>query len=733
MKKNQFKYLVLGIFILITCHLSAQKQRTINGTVTDTWGAPLGGVNVSVKDGKIIAITDSVGKYTIIVPATGYATLTFSHPNKTNASASIGIYDEINVIMSDIGEVPLDLSLEDLLNTDITTVSKKAEKQSDAPGIISVLTKDELDRFGGTTLKDILERVPGLISTSVLFLDATTIASRGDQIKNTSSHVLVLLNGRPVREVLDGGINSEFYNAFPIDIIDRIEVIKGPGSVLYGSDAFSGVINIIAEKAEETQISVAGTGTENGGYGASANATIQKGDLGIVVAGRYLTRPWETYVDDDNSSLSIPDEAIGSYLNINYKTLSLTSSYNSWQTIPLSQTESECKWEKLFGNIGYEFDVNDNWNLDLNATYTSSNNDFSISNKKSENIVAELTNFITLGDKLQLVVGGLYNRVYGKELGQSRDGGMNGTTDTTNQGSSQDADSLSSGSGSSNDEVVAEATKNNFALYAQLDYQVLENLKLIGGLQLNKTEGLDFDLVPRLGLVWYPTQKLNVKALYSTAFRAPSIAELTLSSGAVLGNEDLIPEKVQTFDLGLTYNTQNGQFFLNAFHSKMTDIISVIDSVYTNNTNIYLDGIELGGKYYINKSFYVNASLLYQENENDTTENVSYVSNLGVKAGISYSWDKGVSISLFNIYQGGMDDKYAGEIEDGNELAYNLLNLHTNLDLNKLFGLNIKPKFVMLYNIENILDETYYTYKELDATVASSPGRRMDLSLKVTF
>src|SRR5688572_17611874 len=89
------------------------------------------------------------------------------------------------------------LSLEDLLNTRITIASKSDERSSDAPGVITVITQDELRRFGGTTLKDVLERAPGLIGSSIFMTDRSTLAARGDQIQPSSSHVLFLINGRP--------------------------------------------------------------------------------------------------------------------------------------------------------------------------------------------------------------------------------------------------------------------------------------------------------------------------------------------------------------------------------------------------------------------------------------------------------------------------------------------------------------------------------------------------------
>lgn len=626
-----------------------------------------------------------------------------------------------------------DMSLEALLNASVTTVSKSAEKQSDAPGIISVITKDDLERFGGTTLKDILERVPGLISSTTFFVDATTIAARGDQIKNTSGHILMLINGRPLRETTDGGINSEMYNAFPVNVIERIEIIKGPGSVLYGSDAFSAVVNIITRKAEGMSVSVSGTGTADSGYGSSGTATVKLGDLGIVVGGRYLKKDWDVTYEttdrttqrDTTTTLSIPDKATGGYMGINYKGLNLTSSYNEWASRAVSGGNGEERWEKFFTNLGYSLTMNPIWSMDINATYTQSRDDISVAVKKSYNAVAEWTNFVTISDKSKLVVGGLFNRIHAKEMNFMMGG---------------------PGGGSSEPTEVAYGTKDNFAFYVQVDYRLLDNLKLIGGAQANKAEDIDLNIVPRAGVIWYPIPRINVKALYSSAFRAPSIAELTLQSGGVKGTATLTPEKVATIDLGVNYQGEQAQVGVNAFHSEMTDIISVLNGYYTNNASVTFQGIEFTSAYYINKSLYLNASLLYQTNKQDTAKDVVVVPNFSAKGGISYVWDKGITIGLFNIYQGRMNDKYAGSIVDnkGSKLAYDLLHLHSQYNINKLFGLKFKPEISLYADIDNLLDQDYYAISvgggggpgggsSSASDVPRTPGREIFFGLNVIF
>ena len=126
----------------------------------------------------------------------------------------------------------LSMDIESLMNVEVTTASRFSDKLSEAPSIMSVVTSDELRRFGGLTLGEILDRVTGLTRTSQYFTDRSLIAARGDQTKTAGGHILFLINGRPTREVMEGGIISDLLESFPVAIIDHIEMIRAPGSVL---------------------------------------------------------------------------------------------------------------------------------------------------------------------------------------------------------------------------------------------------------------------------------------------------------------------------------------------------------------------------------------------------------------------------------------------------------------------------------------------------------------------
>jgi outer membrane receptor protein involved in Fe transport len=199
---------------------------------------------------------------------------------------------------------PFAMDLDSLSNTKVTTASKFSEKLSDAPSVMAVVSQDELKRFGGMTLSEILLNI-----SSGFFQDRSTIAVEGDQSRVNSGHVLFLINGRPVREIMEGGISSDLLESFPVGILERIEVIKGPGSVLYGSDAFSGVINLITKKAVGTSVDISSSGGPGGAEANSAELFFDRGGVNVVAAGQYHQMPiWDTKMASC-PELSIPNQS----------------------------------------------------------------------------------------------------------------------------------------------------------------------------------------------------------------------------------------------------------------------------------------------------------------------------------------------------------------------------------------------------------------------------------------
>lgn len=158
------------------------------------------------------------------------------------------------------------LSLEDLMNVNVTSVSKKAEPLSGAAAAVYVLSGEEIRRSGATTIADALRLVPGMVVGSI---DSNKWAINArDWPSRFANKLLVLVDGRTIYTPLFGGVWWEHHDLVFEDI-DRIEVIRGPGATLWGANAINGVINIITKSAKETQggLVTLGAGTEEKLFG----------------------------------------------------------------------------------------------------------------------------------------------------------------------------------------------------------------------------------------------------------------------------------------------------------------------------------------------------------------------------------------------------------------------------------------------------------------------------------
>ncbi len=162
-------------------------------------------------------------------------------------------------------------SIEDLMNIDVTSVSKKDQKLSQVAAAIYVISQEDIHRSGATNIPDLLRMVPGL---DVAQIDSNTwaISARGFN-GQFADKLLVLIDGRAVYTPLFGGVNWDTTD-MPLEDIERIEVTRGPGGSVWGANAVNGVINIITKPTQETRggMAMGGGGTHDQAFG-----TIQYG------------------------------------------------------------------------------------------------------------------------------------------------------------------------------------------------------------------------------------------------------------------------------------------------------------------------------------------------------------------------------------------------------------------------------------------------------------------------
>ena len=167
------------------------------------------------------------------------------------------------------------MSIEDLMKVDVTSVSRRAQHLQDAAAAVSVLTSEDIRRSGATSIPEVLRLVPG-VHVARIDSNKWSVSVRGFTGRYANK-LLVLIDGRSVYTPLFSGVIWDVV-AVPLDTIERIEVIRGPGATLWGANAVNGVINIITRAA-----------TASGGVRAMMAAGSEERGLFSLSAGRQLT------------------------------------------------------------------------------------------------------------------------------------------------------------------------------------------------------------------------------------------------------------------------------------------------------------------------------------------------------------------------------------------------------------------------------------------------------------
>jgi outer membrane receptor for ferrienterochelin and colicins len=450
------------------------------------------------------------------------------------------------------------------------TASGHAQQLEDAPASISVITREQIEQRYYQDATDALRDIPGVIITGGGSGDrGNDIVIRG----MPSQYTLILVDGKPVstRETRPNG-SAGFEQDWlpPLQSIERIEVVRGPMSTLYGSDAIGGVINVITRKVAEEWGGAVQLDTII--QDDSRSGDIQQGNfslsgplladtLGLQVYGRASSRQEDRFVDGfEEKNLK----------NLNAR-LSFTPTDNQDFTLEAGQTKQDrrsligysapatgCRGGCTDSDNEYTREV-----LALNHTgrWDFGTTDSYVQREEAENLTREMkvTNtsaktalVAPLGDHL-LTVGANFEK---EELSDR----------TSNQISNR-----------------TEVDASKWALFAEDEWMLPGNVSVTGGVRLDDDENYGSHVSPRLYGVWGMAPRWTLKGGVSTGFRSPSLREITPDwgqvsrGGDVYGNPDLEPETSVNKELGLYFNAgRDLQANVTVFHNDFKDKITRI-------------------------------------------------------------------------------------------------------------------------------------------------------------
>ncbi|KPK02042.1 MAG: TonB-dependent receptor [Nitrospira bacterium SG8_35_4] len=402
------------------------------------------------------------------------------------------------------------LSLEELMNIEVTSVSKKPQKLSDAAAAIFVITQEDIRRSGVTNIMDALRMVPGL---EVARIDASiwAISSRGLNGR-FSNKLLVLMDGRSIYTPLFSGVYWDMQDTM-IEDIDRIEVIRGPGASLWGANAVNGVINIITKRSGETQggLATAGAGTEEQGfagfrYGAKAGEHLSyrlygkyfKRDDAVFASGDKAADQWHAgrggfrldWDPGSNDSYTLQGDISDGEAGETAREHFLTPPYSR-----ISNNENDFKGGNILGR--WTHTLSESSDLALQVYYDVTKRDNPIIGIKRDTIDIDLQHRVPLAEKHEVIWGLGYR--YTKD-------------------SIENSDSLIFTPASRDDEL--------FSAFLQADITLVDNrLYLTLGSKFEENDYTGFEVQPSGRIMWTPKEKVSVWSSVSRAVRTPSRAE----------------------------------------------------------------------------------------------------------------------------------------------------------------------------------------------------------------
>lgn len=604
---------------------------------------------------------------------------------------------------------PYSLNLSELQM--VTVASKQAESIWDAPGVVTVITRDEIQRFGANDLYDLLLRLPNVYPFSGNDVRHTTVSARGQFSSTINKHLLILLNGRPMQDPFTAGANGVIYRAFPVSVIERIEMIRGPGSVLYGSGAFAGAINLVTRTPDPLDPKVTSTVT----YGSMDTARLDTTVNGVAKDVKFMVN-WQL-LDSDGIDVFVngpppEDFAEQDYsvtANVQWRdlTLNLFTSRGISKTFGLGLPVAiidEIDRRRLI-DLGWRRNLGDEWELKLNLAHSYGEliHEGFADLGNGDGYSAELSLSGNPTDRLNVIVGTTYDNQKGSVT------------------------------------AVAPVDYNLEwkSLYFQGTFDVVDWLSVVGGGQYNSPEGSEFSFSPRVGTILNFNENWSGKILFSEAFRSPSGFETGLEiPGAIVRNPDLVPETVKTLDVQLSRHNARGQASLTYYRSKQEDTIRQAPSPtnpgffsFQNVDEIDYEGVEFEGKLALGKGWELLGAASYQTNERANVKNVKLVPNWMLKAGISYDNRKGLRLGLFNSY---LENPTRVEsvsppgtvtiLNNPRAEGYNHLTAQLSLNLNQYFGWTKRPEWEFSVFGDNLLESDVVFVPGLDSTFNTIPN-----------
>lgn len=505
----------------------------------------------------------------------------------------LGLFSSSIVQANDNLDYLFSLSLEELLNVPISGATRNNQTPLTVPASVTVYTQAQIRDLGIEDLTALMNYVPGFQSQRIDISSVTNaFSSRGYSSSDTGLDVLILLDGQRLNSDWTGGLYLH-HGLISLDKIERVEFIRGPGSAIYGSNAYLGVVNIISQSENELRVAIGDQG---------------KGQVSLQHRHEPTFGQFEVFVNgirDDGQALQVYDPLLDTISNsrdgYDFKEIYLKSKFNDFSaSLYYSVTETE-----RFYVSGLVADkVNQ---LDTQITYITLQHHQNLSSDFTLNSRAffgqrrfEITSIVQQTPAVIGAYGPLEEVEPQIELtlnyqGDSQNKGLIGIEWRRPKITESDADFF--GDLQFSISQAPKTARTIKGVFAQYQGQILEQIDYVLGVRVDDYSNFGSNLSPRAGIVWQYDETKTFKTLYGESFRAPSRSQTDVQNNPVIiANPDLEPEVAKTFELIGIYSLRETYFATTLYHIDLSDVIT--DTATTpiqrfNTGNESLSGIEM--------------------------------------------------------------------------------------------------------------------------------------------
>ena len=612
-------------------------------------------------------------------------------------------------------ETPKDLSeasLEELTNIQVYSASKHMQSASEAPASVTVVTADEIQKYGYRNLADILRSVPGFYVT--YDRDYTFVGVRGfGRLGDWNSRILVLIDGHRINNNVLGQamLGNEFL--VDVDMIERVEIVRGPSSSLYGANAFFAVINVITRtKKEVKDWELSFQAGSFGTYEGRATYGHQFQGLGVLLSGTFYNSQGQTLFFPEFNSPATNNGITSDTDYESYTHILATLTFHGFTLQGLFATRDKGVPTAYFGavfndpgdfnidshqyvNLGYQHPIG-KWQLDASTAYDQA---------RLQGPVPEAP--LMPGDPVALDTFSFRGNWWTGDVKASRElFERNHLTLGT-----EIRDNLRQDQGDLvNPPNVFTQVQNSSliaAFYAQDEYGITSRLTLNAGIRYDHYSTFGGTANPRFALIYRAAQKTTLKLLYGNAFSAPDVYQTSPNFGSFYDNNfQLQPEHIQSFEarveqgLGRYFQLSSG-----VYRNRIDDLISLVfvpadeNYQYQNSGNAQATGmdIELSGR--APNGIQGKASFDYVDAYNDSLGHPALDNSPGPMAKLNVIVPL-IGQSLF----AGVEGQFLGRrltLLQNSLGSYQVFNL-------TLLGHTIGKHLDVAASIYNILDKTYF-------------------------